>query len=58
MGCFNTFSGPFAEWFLLANVASLFPNDTLEFDPVTCRIINHEKADLEIRPPYREGWTL
>jgi hypothetical protein len=58
MGCFNTFSGPFTEFYLLANVASLFPNETLEFDPLTCRIINHDQADLAIRPPYREGWTL
>ena len=55
MGCFSTFSGPFVEWYLLANVASLFPNETLEFDPVTCRITNHERADLALRPPYRDG---
>ena len=58
MGCFNTFSGPFTEWYLLANVASLFPGETLEFDPVDCRIVNHAEADEELRPPYREGWTL
>ncbi len=58
MGCFSEFSGPFTEWYLLANVASLFPGQTLEFDPVSCRIINHEQADLALRPPYREGWTL
>jgi hypothetical protein len=58
MGCFNAFSGPFAEWFLLANVATLFPDRTLEFDPVTCRIVNHEEADQKLRPPYREGWKL
>lgn len=58
MGCFSTFSGPLVEWYLLATVASLVPNETLEFDPVTCRIINHERADLALRPPYREGWRL
>ncbi len=58
MGCFNAFSGPFAEWFLLANVATLFPDRALEFDPVACRIVNHEQADQMIRPPYREGWKL
>jgi len=58
MGCFNAFSGPFTEWYLLANIASLFPDQTLEFDPVTCRIINNEQADQKIRPSYREGWKL
>ncbi|HPD14741.1 MAG TPA: Gfo/Idh/MocA family oxidoreductase [Planctomycetota bacterium] len=58
MGCFNAFSGPFTEWFLLANVATLFPDRPLEFDPVACRIVNHEEADKLLRPPYREGWTL
>jgi hypothetical protein len=58
MGCFNAFSGPFTEWFLLANIATLFPDKTLEFDPVTCRIVNHEHADQKIRPSYREGWKL
>jgi hypothetical protein len=58
MGCFNTFSGPFTEWYLLANVASLFPGQSLEFEPVACRITNHPDADQALRPPYREGWTL
>jgi hypothetical protein len=58
MGCFNAFSGPFTEWFLLANVATLFPERALEFDPVACRIVNHEQADQMLRPPYREGWKL
>ena len=58
MGCFNAFSGPFTEWYLLANIATLFPDQTLEFDPVTCRIINHDQADQKIRPTYREGWKL
>jgi hypothetical protein len=58
MGSFNTFAGPFTEWYLLANIATLFPDQTLEFDPIMCRIINHEQADQKIRPPYREGWQL
>ncbi len=58
MGCFNAFSGPFTEWFLLANIATLFPDRALEFDPVACKIVNHEQADQMIRPPYREGWKL
>ncbi|MFW6171679.1 MAG: Gfo/Idh/MocA family oxidoreductase [Planctomycetota bacterium] len=58
MGCFNTFSGPFTEWSLLANVASLFPEETLEFDPVDCRIVNHAEADEKLRRPHRDGWTV
>ena len=58
MGCFSAFSGPFTEWFLLANVATLFPDRTLEFDPVACRIVNHKQADQMIRPAYRKGWQL
>ncbi len=58
VGCFNQFSGPFTEWCLLANVAARFPGERLEFDPVGCRIVNHDQADQEIRPPYRNGWTL
>lgn len=55
---FAEFGGPFTEWTLLANVATLFPDQGLEFDPVACRIVNHEQADEMIRPPYREGWKL
>jgi len=46
------------EWYLLANVATVFPDQTLEFDPITCRIVNNEQADQKIRLPYREGWKL
>ncbi len=46
------------EGVLLANVASRFPGQALLFDPVTCRIVNHAEADAELRPHYREGWTL
>jgi len=58
MGCFNAFSGPLTEWSLLANIATQFPDKTLEFDPVACKIINDEQADQKIRPAYREGWSL
>jgi hypothetical protein len=58
MGSFNTFAGPFVQWYLLANVAALFPNETLEFDPVSCQVTNHAQADAELHPHYREGWTL
>ncbi len=50
-------SGPAMELLLLGNVASLF-TETLEFDPMTCRIVNHDEADRLLRPSRREGWEL
>ena len=31
---------------------------TLEFDPVACKIVNNAEADALLRPKYREGWSL
>ena len=56
--CDFAFSGPFTEWYLLGNVATLFPQETLEYDPIAGRIVNHEAADRACRPEYREGWVL
>jgi hypothetical protein len=56
--CDFDFSGPFTEWYLLGNVATLFPGQTLEYDPVAGRIINNAEADQAARPAYREGWVL
>ncbi len=42
---FAEFGGPFTEWTHLANVATLFPDQTLEFDPVACKIINVDEAN-------------
>ncbi len=50
-------SGPAMELLLLGNIASLV-GETLEFDPVAGRIVNHEEADRAIRPPHREGWSV
>jgi len=55
---FEAFSGPFMEWVMLGNLASLFPGQTLEYDTVSGKIVNNEAADQAARPPYREGWTL
>ena len=55
---FVDLSGGFTEWYLLGNLASLFPNQTLEYDPLAGRIVNNEAADQAARPAYREGWKL
>ncbi|MCX7886561.1 MAG: Gfo/Idh/MocA family oxidoreductase [Verrucomicrobiae bacterium] len=50
-------SGPAMELLLLANVASLV-DESLEFDPVTCKILNNGEADRALHPPRRAGWEL
>jgi len=55
---FVDLSGGFTEWYLLGNLASLFPKQTLEYDPLAGRIVNNEAADQAARPAYREGWRL
>ncbi|MDY0169199.1 MAG: Gfo/Idh/MocA family oxidoreductase [Thermoguttaceae bacterium] len=55
---FLDFSGRFSEWYLLGNLASLFPGQTLEYDPIAGRVVNNEAADQAARPAYRDGWTL
>jgi len=50
-------SGPMIELLLLGNVAALV-DGPLEFDPVACRIVNHEEADRKLLRPYRNGWSL
>ena len=50
-------SGPVVELLLLGNVASLL-DQPLEFDPVSCKIVNNEEADRALRPPYRDPWKF
>ena len=51
-------AGPAMELIMLGNVATLFPEQTVEYDPMACRIVNHDEADRLLRPPRREGWEL
>ncbi len=55
---FIDFSGRFTEWYLLGNLASLFPDQTLQYDPIAGKVINNDQADQAARPAYRKGWTL
>jgi len=50
-------AGPAIELLLVGNVATL-TGQTLEFDPVACKIVNNAEADALLRPKYREGWSL
>ncbi len=50
-------SGPAIELLLLGNVASLV-DGPLEFDPVPCKITNHDEANRALRREHREGWAL
>jgi len=45
------------EFLQLGNVATLFAGP-LDFDPLTCRIVNNDKADKALRREYRKGWSL
>jgi len=50
-------AGPAIELLLVGNVATLV-GQTLEFDPVACKVVNNAEADALLRPKYREGWSL
>jgi len=52
------YSGPLNEFLQLANLASIVPDQDLEYDPLACKIVNHDKADALLRRDYRKGWTL
>ncbi len=51
------YAGPLVEFLVLANVATQF-GETLEFDPLACKITNHDEASAALSRPYRNGWTL
>lgn len=51
------YAAPLVEFLLLANVATLF-GQTLEFDPLACKVVNHPEADAALRREYRKGWSL
>jgi hypothetical protein len=52
------YSGPLNEFLQLGNVASVVPDEDLEYDPLACRIVNNDEADALLRRTYRKGWTL
>ena len=56
---FSSFSigGPLTEIMQLANLAALVEG-TLEYDIVSGKILNHDKADQLLHRKYRQGWVL
>jgi len=50
-------AGPYAELMLLGNVATQFDGE-LEYDPREGRIVNNAEADVLLRRPSRDGWSL
>jgi hypothetical protein len=51
-------TGKFLEFMMLGDVSTRFPGELLEYDPLACRMINHDKADGFLHYDYREGWSL
>jgi hypothetical protein len=50
--------GPLSEMIMLGNIATLFPRETVCYDPVAGRITGHAEANQRLSYPYREGWRL
>jgi predicted dehydrogenase len=50
--------GPLSELLMLGNVATLFPEETLVYDPAEGRITNKPEANEHLAFDYRKGWTL
>ncbi len=51
------YAGPLTELNMLGNVATQF-EDSLEYDPLAGKILNHEKANQALHAEYRQGWNL
>jgi hypothetical protein len=39
-------------------MATLFPDQTLEYDPVGRQVVNLDAANAAVAPEYRQGWSL
>jgi hypothetical protein len=50
--------GPLSELLMLGNIATLFPEDSLTYDPATGRITNKAEANEHLSFSYRKGWSL
>lgn len=52
------YGGRLAEFTLLGNIATLHPEQTIEFDPLTTSIRSPADANRFLTKDYREGWAL
>lgn len=50
--------GPLSELLMMGNIATLFPEETLAYDPAEGRITNKPEANARLGFDYREGWSL
>jgi hypothetical protein len=50
--------GPLSELLMLGNIATLFPEETLAYDPALGRITNKAAANEHLSLTYRERWSL
>jgi len=50
--------GPLSELLMLGNLATLFPEETLSYDPLQGRITNKDEANRYLGIEYRPGWQL
>ena len=57
--CSNfTIAGPYTEWMLLGAISWRFPNEKLLWDGKNLRFTNNQKANVFVRPSFRQGWEL
>lgn len=52
------YAAPFAEFLNVGSIATRFPGEMLEFDPVGGQITNHPRAAGFLQYEYRKGWTI
>jgi hypothetical protein len=50
--------GPLSELLMLGNIATLFPEETLSYDPAEGRVTNKPEANGHLGFEYREGWSI
>lgn len=51
------YADPLAEFVLLGNVSTLV-GETIEFDPIEMKVLNHPQADAALGREYRQCWSL
>lgn len=52
------YSGPFAQWIVMACIAYRFPNQKLIWDPSKMAFTNHKEANNFVSREYRKGWEV
>lgn len=50
--------GPLSEMLMLGNIATLYPEETLSYDPALGQITNKPTANEHLGFEYRQGWSL